>query len=414
MPRNGSGVYSKPAGTTAQPNTTIESAKYNQTVDDLVADANVPRPMVAGGHGAATVAGAQTNLSVDNKIVYTAKSGAYTALPADNNGVLRFTASATLTLTAAASLAANWHVIVIADGGAVTVDPNASETINGATTLLLQDGQAAFIVCDGSAFYVRVIDNKTLYSATGSNYTAVSADNKGIKRFTASATLALTAAATLGAGWHMTVVADGGVVTIDPNASETINGVLTVTVPNGSSVTIVCDGTSFYSYVKAAAWEAIGDYTLSAASLLDVTNLAAYRKLRITGVLTMSAASNVLLRFSTDNGSTFDSTAGNYPEQALYAVGSTVTGVSSSIGGAALFPATPDANFITSVNTTIEAFNKASRTTLSSKGSVTGSGLLVAGIIDSQYLVTAPRNAIRILPISGTMTGSLYVEGVRG
>ena len=48
MSRNGSGVYSKPAGTTAIANTTIESAKYNSTVDDLVADANLARPIVAG------------------------------------------------------------------------------------------------------------------------------------------------------------------------------------------------------------------------------------------------------------------------------------------------------------------------------------------------------------------------------
>src|SRR5689334_10608284 len=34
MPRNGSGVYGPPAGTTASPNTPIESAKYNAFVVD--------------------------------------------------------------------------------------------------------------------------------------------------------------------------------------------------------------------------------------------------------------------------------------------------------------------------------------------------------------------------------------------
>lgn len=52
MPRNGSGVYSKPAGTTFVPNTVIESAKVNQVIDDLVADANAARPITAGGTGA--------------------------------------------------------------------------------------------------------------------------------------------------------------------------------------------------------------------------------------------------------------------------------------------------------------------------------------------------------------------------
>ena len=64
MSRNGSGIYSKPAGTTAIANTTIESAKYNSTVDDLVADANLARPIVAGGTGATTAAQARLNLGI--------------------------------------------------------------------------------------------------------------------------------------------------------------------------------------------------------------------------------------------------------------------------------------------------------------------------------------------------------------
>lgn len=38
MPRNSSGLYQKPAGTTAVPNTTIESAKFNALMDDLAAE----------------------------------------------------------------------------------------------------------------------------------------------------------------------------------------------------------------------------------------------------------------------------------------------------------------------------------------------------------------------------------------
>lgn len=64
MPRNGSGVFSKPAGTTAVAGTTIESSKYNQTIDDLVNDANLARPVVAGGTGATTAAGARTALGL--------------------------------------------------------------------------------------------------------------------------------------------------------------------------------------------------------------------------------------------------------------------------------------------------------------------------------------------------------------
>ena len=62
MPRNGSGIYSKPAGTTAIPNTTIASGPFNSLADDLVADANAVRPIGAGGTGAANAADACTNL----------------------------------------------------------------------------------------------------------------------------------------------------------------------------------------------------------------------------------------------------------------------------------------------------------------------------------------------------------------
>lgn len=65
MSRNGAGVYSKPAGTTAVAGTTIESSKYNQTIDDLVNDANLARPVVAGGTGATTAAGARTALGLE-------------------------------------------------------------------------------------------------------------------------------------------------------------------------------------------------------------------------------------------------------------------------------------------------------------------------------------------------------------
>jgi hypothetical protein len=153
MARNGSGVYSAPAGTLATTLTTIKSPEYNAFVNDLVADANLARPITAGGTGATSVATAQSALSVDNKVVYAAKAGNYTALAADNNAIHRYTATATVTLLAAATLGANWHYTVIADGGDVTIDPNAAETIDGAATLVIPNGYSAEIICSGAAFF---------------------------------------------------------------------------------------------------------------------------------------------------------------------------------------------------------------------------------------------------------------------
>lgn len=64
MARNGSGVYSIPAGTAAVSGDPISSSKFNTLVDDLVDDANDPRPVVAGGTGASSASGARTNLGL--------------------------------------------------------------------------------------------------------------------------------------------------------------------------------------------------------------------------------------------------------------------------------------------------------------------------------------------------------------
>lgn len=64
IPRDGSGIYSKAAGTTAVAATTIQSAKYNAAMDDLVTDANTARPVVAGGTGVSSVSAAQAAFKI--------------------------------------------------------------------------------------------------------------------------------------------------------------------------------------------------------------------------------------------------------------------------------------------------------------------------------------------------------------
>jgi len=62
MARNGSGVYSKPGGSTAVSGATISSSTFNTLIDDIAADLNVARPIVAGGTGATTAEDALANL----------------------------------------------------------------------------------------------------------------------------------------------------------------------------------------------------------------------------------------------------------------------------------------------------------------------------------------------------------------
>jgi hypothetical protein len=82
MPRNGSNIYSPPAGTSGVPNTKVESAKYNAFVADLTNDLNLARPIVAGGTGATTKSGAQQALDLEPGVDIQAYNATLAALAA--------------------------------------------------------------------------------------------------------------------------------------------------------------------------------------------------------------------------------------------------------------------------------------------------------------------------------------------
>ncbi|MBY3227693.1 hypothetical protein [Rhizobium laguerreae] len=201
MPRNPStGVYSKPAGTTPSVGQVIDPVPWNALTTDLGNEItnSLPRdgsaPMVAPLKAASGTVSApglgfastpQTGLylkgagllgftqngvdvAFDKASVYAAKSGDYTALASDDNAVHRFTSDAVVTLTAATTLGANWHYAVIADGGDVTIDPTATETIDGAATLVVPNGYSAFIICSGSGFFSNKLMTRILSKADSS------------------------------------------------------------------------------------------------------------------------------------------------------------------------------------------------------------------------------------------------------
>lgn len=68
--------------------------------------------------------------------------------------LIQCTAAVTLNLTAVATLGKGFFAHVMADGGAVTIDPNGAETINGAATVVLADGDWAlfYVNAAGTAF----------------------------------------------------------------------------------------------------------------------------------------------------------------------------------------------------------------------------------------------------------------------
>lgn len=70
----------------------------------------------------------------------------------DAGKVMRATVASTFNLTAAATLTNSWYCFVYAQGGDITIDPNGSETVNGKTSLVIEQGDGGGLFCDGSNF----------------------------------------------------------------------------------------------------------------------------------------------------------------------------------------------------------------------------------------------------------------------
>ena len=109
------------------------------------------------GADASLLAGAGLQASANQlrqALVVTGVGGAYTANVNDRATVINYTGGvATLGLTSAATLGSNWFVYVCNQGtGTLTVDPSGAETIDGAATVAILQGESCMIVCTGTAF----------------------------------------------------------------------------------------------------------------------------------------------------------------------------------------------------------------------------------------------------------------------
>lgn len=88
-------------------------------------------------------------------LTYTARSSDTVLGLADDGKAFVATSAFTQTLTAAATLGAGWAVVYKNNSaGAVIIDPNGSETINGSTTLRLAPKESVLLFCDGSNFHI--------------------------------------------------------------------------------------------------------------------------------------------------------------------------------------------------------------------------------------------------------------------
>lgn len=216
---------------------------------------------------------------LDNGTVYVTKSAGYTAVAGDNNTVYEFTATATLALTAAATLAADWHMMVFANGGDVTVDPNGAELINGASTLTISNGDSAYIICTGTAFKAISLPSsanaallsrvntftKTQKWAKGADVASAAALTLGTdgNYFNVTGTTTITSIATVGVGTWIRLHFNG-ILTLTHNATSLV-------LPNGGNniVTAAGDEAEFVEY-STGNWRCVSYQRASPSSFVEI------------------------------------------------------------------------------------------------------------------------------------------------
>lgn len=211
---------------------------------------------------------AQLRSGVDGKVVYAVKAGNYTAVANDNNAVHRYTATATVSLTAAATLGTGWHYTVIADGADVTIDPNGAETIDGAATLVIPNGQSEVIICNGTAFFTEKLSSllpklqafATIASAATTDLSTVTSQN-----VTVTGTTTITAFGTAPAGTFRRLVFSG-ILTLTHNATSLI-------LPQGGNV-VTAAGDSLEAVSLGSGNWRVTSYSRTGSTLVSGTATA--------------------------------------------------------------------------------------------------------------------------------------------
>jgi hypothetical protein len=132
-------------------------------------------------------------------------------------------------------------IVAVANGGTGTATPSLVAGTNITITGTFPNQTIAASGGGGSS--TLVFNNQT------AAYTVVAGDLEKIINCTANTfTVSLTAAATLGSGFNAVIWNTGtGVITIDPNGSETIDGLATATLYPNQGFQVVCNGTNWNS-----------------------------------------------------------------------------------------------------------------------------------------------------------------------
>lgn len=121
---------------------------------------NSGRTLTTNGTTASWVGRAPYSARTSNTILANADSGSFIDI---TSGTF------SQTFTAAATLLNGWSVVIRNSGtGDITLDPDASETIDGLATYIMYPGEARLITCNGTGFFTAVLQGfSRTFSSSG-------------------------------------------------------------------------------------------------------------------------------------------------------------------------------------------------------------------------------------------------------
>lgn len=166
-------------------------------------------------------------------------------------------------------------------------------------------------------------------------------------------------------------------------------------------------------------WEPILIAQPSASASISVTDLSKFQHLRLRGKLTVSAdGALVRLRTSSNNGSSYDNGASDYNEAMIFNTAAAVNGTvatATEIRLDAGVGVDNAANSYLSFVAEFMDFNKALYGICHHNGFLRNSaGAARSFVSHTERAQATARDAFQITPSTGTFSGMLYLEGIRG
>lgn len=235
-PLSGGKVYFYEAGTSTPKDTYTDDSEGTANSNPVILDANGQADIWLGSGFYKITLDSSSDVqqwSVDNvsgddqntfgsTVISTAVT--YNVIASNNNNMIIGTATLTLNLLAATTAGEGFFIIVKNDGsGTVTIDPNGTETINGSTTLTMEAGESATIICNGSEWYSLFLSTVNL---DGDN--AFSGDNShsGAETFTGTILTPDDGELTIATG---VITATGAYHTVDTEGDAASDDLETIT-----------------------------------------------------------------------------------------------------------------------------------------------------------------------------------------